>query len=187
MDSHYNSLIEEEFSAQDIVDIVRDFYVFVNMVLDKIPYDSNKSLLENSYISDYILFTIDNDILEEMKPEKYKEAIEELVEKHRKDIIDLAKKLLEKVTKDDAEFTKNLEEKGFSKSDIEAEKLRKERLKQEETEEKGYGRYITSNIRVASFKQNYTIIGKNKLKMILDGRICRSKEQCKEMYEEDLL
>ena len=168
-----NSLIEEEFSAQDIVDIVRDFYMLVKMVLDEVPYDPNKSLLENSHISCYILLTIHDEIFGEIEPEKYKEEIEALVEKHRQDIIDLAKKLLSKVISDDAEFTKNLIQQGFSKFDIKKEKLRKERLKQEETEEKGYGRYITSNIRVGSFARHYTIIGENKLKMILDGRIWR--------------
>ena len=120
-----NSLIEEEFSAQDIVDIIVNFNIFVNMVLDEKESNPHKSFLDNNYISRYIFTEIRDEIFGEIEPEKYKEVIEALVEKYRQDIIDLAKKLLSKVISDDAKFTKNLMQQGFSKSDIEKEKLRK--------------------------------------------------------------
>ena len=177
-----NGLIEEEFSAQDIVDIIVNFDGFVDMILYPTSYNHKNFFLHYAYISRYIFFEIRDEILLEIEPERYKEEIEALVEKHRQDIIDLAKKLLKKITKDDAKFTEDLIQQGFSKSDIEKEKLRKERLKQEKTEEKGYGRHISSHIGGVYFNQDPRI-GENKLKMILNGRICRSKEQCKEISE----
>ena len=166
-----NSLIEEEFSAQDIVDIIQHFNIFVNMVMDEIPHTPNKSFLNNNYISRYLYCKID-DVYLEMEPEEYKETIKALVEKHRKDIKDLAKKLLEKIKKDDEEFIKDLEKKGFNKLVIEREKLRKERLKKERLKKKEYywGRIVTSDV-IASYFNKDIRIGENKIRMILDGRI----------------
>lgn len=170
-----NSLIEEEFSAQDIVDIIQHFYIFTNMILVEKESSPNKSFLDNNYISKYIFYEIREEIFGVIEPKKYKQKIEALVAKHREDIKILAKKMLRKILTDDKEFIKDLEKQGFNKLIIEIEKLRKERLKKEQLRKKEYywGRIVTSDI-IASYFNKDIRIGENKIKMILDGRIKRS-------------
>ena len=169
-----NSLIEEEFSAQDIMDIAEEFYGFARAFYWEQHNEKNsypKYLNRNPFfttrhIYDFINYMYISADQSSDRLKENKEIIENIIEDLRKEIKLIAKAILEAAKKDNLEYRKELKEKGYSK----------EKIKKEADLDKVDP---LPSIKISQYvyysKMGYPRIGENKLKMILDGRIIRAK------------
>ena len=164
-----NGLIEEEFSAQDIMDVAEEFYFFVREFFwdrdeEEIQYPEYLTKTPFSTADD--IYSSIRDIFHVCsKPtEENAKMIKEIVEDLREEIKLVARAILEEAKKDNLEYRKDLKEEGYSEEKIEkmADLDKVEPL---------------PSIKITQYKYNdkfgYPRIGENKLKMIVEGRIIK--------------